>query len=176
MNSCQTDSSNMSCKKSNTCKSLETKINSRQGLSRNKIGKFSDINSRKHLPDLPQFWSRQHAYIGNGNWTRTFLSQTFRAPLGYPGKIPGYPAQKVWFPVFWRTYQTFWPPPVHVEDPYPTGKYPDQKVWVWVPFSSLNLSSLSESLSLSLFLILSSFHPSVSLSPCLPPLSCQAHF
>ena len=24
-----------------------------------------------------------------------------------------------------------------MEDPYPTGKYPDSKVWVWVPFSSL---------------------------------------
>ena len=24
-----------------------------------------------------------------------------------------------------------------MEDPYPAGKYPDQKVWVWVPFSSL---------------------------------------
>ena len=24
-----------------------------------------------------------------------------------------------------------------MEDPYPTGKYPDQKVWVWVLFSSL---------------------------------------
>ena len=24
-----------------------------------------------------------------------------------------------------------------MEDPYPAGKYPDQNVWVWVPFSSL---------------------------------------
>ena len=75
-------------------------------------------------------------FLGNGNWTQTFFSQTFRVPP-YPGKIPGYPAQKVWFPWFRGTYRTFWPPPVHVEDPYPTGKYPDQKVWVWVPFSSL---------------------------------------
>ena len=66
--------------------------------------------------------------IGGENWTQTFFfSQTFRAPLGYPGKIPGYPAQKVWFPWFRGTYRTFWRPPVHVEDPYPTGKYPDQK-------------------------------------------------
>ena len=48
------------------------------------------------------------------------------------------PAQKVWFPWLRGTYRTFWPPPVHVEDPYPTGQYPDQKVWVWVLFSSLN--------------------------------------
>ena len=35
------------------------------------------------------------------------------------------------------TYRTFWPPPLHVENPHPTGGYPDPKVWVWVPFSSL---------------------------------------
>ena len=39
--------------------------------------------------------------------------------------------------MFRGTYRTFWPPPFHVENRYPTGKYPDQKVWVWVPFSSL---------------------------------------
>ena len=27
--------------------------------------------------------------------------------------------------------------PLHVEDPHPTWRYPDQKVWVWVPSSSL---------------------------------------
>ena len=63
-----------------------------------------------------------------------FFSQIFRAHPGYPGKIPGYPAPKVWVPWFRGTYRTFWPPPVHVEDPYPTGKYPDQKVSVWVFF------------------------------------------
>ena len=61
--------------------------------------------------------------------------------FGHPGisraKIPGYPATKFGFPGFRRTYRTFWPPPLHVEDPHPTRKYPDQKVWVWVPFSSL---------------------------------------
>ena len=71
------------------------------------------------------------------NWTRTFFSQTFRAPPGYPSKIPGYPAKKVWFPWFRGAYRTFWPPPLHVEDPHPTRKYPDSKVWVWVPFSCL---------------------------------------
>ena len=38
-----------------------------------------------------------------------FSSQTFRAPPGYPGKIPGYPAPKVWFLWFRGTYRTFWP-------------------------------------------------------------------
>ena len=36
---------------------------------------------------------------------------------------------------------TFGPPPLHVEDPRPTRRYPDQKVWVWVPFSSLRKGS-----------------------------------
>ena len=45
------------------------------------------------------------------NWTQTFFSQTFRAPPGYPGKIPGHPAKKFGFPGFQRTYRTFWPPP-----------------------------------------------------------------
>ena len=56
------------------------------------------------------------------NWTQTFFSQTFRALPGYPGKIPGYPPKKVWFPGFRGTYRTFWPPPLHVEDPQPTRK------------------------------------------------------
>ena len=32
--------------------------------------------------------------LGNENRTRSFFSRTFRAPPGYPGKIPGYPAKK----------------------------------------------------------------------------------
>ena len=59
-----------------------------------------------------------------------WFSQTFRAPTGYPSKIPGYPARKVWFAWFRGTYRTFWPPPLHVKDPYPTGRYLDQKLWV----------------------------------------------
>ena len=33
--------------------------------------------------------------------------------------------------------ELFCTPPLHVEDPHPTRRYPDQDVWVWVPFSSL---------------------------------------
>ena len=71
--------------------------------------------------------------------THAFFSLTFRVPAGYPSKIPGYPAKKFGFPGFRGTYRTFWPPPLHVEDPHLTRRYPDQKVWVWVPFSFLNL-------------------------------------
>ena len=34
-------------------------------------------------------------FLGDENLTQTFFSQTFRAPPGYPGKIAGYPVQKV---------------------------------------------------------------------------------
>ena len=57
--------------------------------------------------------------LGNENWTLTFFSQTFRAPLGYPGKIPGYPAKKVWFPWFRGTYRTFQPHPFTWKTPTP---------------------------------------------------------
>ena len=52
-------------------------------------------------------------------------------------KTPGYSTKKFGLPGFRRTYRTFWPSPLHVEDPHPTRRYPDQKVWVWVPSSSL---------------------------------------
>ena len=38
------------CKKSKARKKLKTIINSRQGLSHNKISNFSEMNSRKHFP------------------------------------------------------------------------------------------------------------------------------
>ena len=84
----------------------------------------------------------QKLCLARGQKSNTnFFSQTFRAPPGYPGKIPGYPAKKFGLPGFRRTYRTFWPPPLNVEDPHPTRKYPDQKVWVWLPFSSLKIQS-----------------------------------
>ena len=45
-----------------------------------------------------------------------------------PAKMPKHPAKK--FQVLagsWGTYQTFWPPPFHVEDPHPTRGFPDAK-------------------------------------------------
>ena len=71
------------------------------------------------------------------NRTQTFVSQTFGAPPGYPGKNPGCPAKKFGFPGFRGTYRTFSPPPLHVEEPHSTRRYPGQKVWVWVPFSNM---------------------------------------
>ena len=56
-----------------------------------------------------------------------------------PAKSRDIPPKSLVFPGFRRTYRTFWHPPLEVEDPHPTRKYPDQKVWVWVPFSSLTI-------------------------------------
>ena len=48
--------------------------------------------------------------VGSWNWTQTFFSQTFRASAGYPGKIPGYPAKKVWFSLVSRDIPNFLAP------------------------------------------------------------------
>ena len=67
-----------------------------------------------------------HTVTGRGLNTNLF-SQTLRATPGYPSKIPGYFAKRFGIPGFRRTYRIFWPPPLHVEDPHPTRKYPDSK-------------------------------------------------
>ena len=112
------------------------------------------------LGHCSQFWAIYRERRLNAN----FFSQTFRAPPGCPGKIPGYPAKRVWFPWFRGTYRTFRPPPLHVEDPHPTGGYPDPKVWVWAPFSCLNLGS-----GVSLTCALNRNFKVVENSPCCRP-------
>ena len=65
--------------------------------------------------------------IGNENWTQTFFSQTFRAPPGYPGKIPGYPAQKFDFPGFEGHTELFGPHPFVWKTPTPPENIRAQK-------------------------------------------------
>ena len=57
-------------------------------------------------------------------WGRKFqtIFQTFRTLPGYPSQVLGYSARKFVLPGSRGTYRTFWPPPLHVEDPQPTGK------------------------------------------------------
>ena len=58
-----------------------------------------------------------------------FFYQTFRAPPGYPGKIPGYPAKKSWVS---RDVPNFSPPPPSRGRPPPHRKISQtKKVWVW---------------------------------------------
>ena len=65
-----------------------------------------------------------------------FSSQNFSDTSRISQQNPGISRPNVWFPCVSRDIPNFLtPPPVHVEDPHPTGKCPDQKVWVWVPVS-----------------------------------------
>ena len=74
-------------------------------------------------------WKRALLFSApNSGMHWTLVQKRSEHPRDILVKIPGYPVKKFGFPGFRRTYRTFWPPPLHVEDPYPTGKYPDQKV------------------------------------------------
>ena len=52
----------------------------------------------------------------NGEVCRSGLVLAFLSFLG--------PVKKLGFPGFQETYRTFWPPPLHVENPHPTGYLP----------------------------------------------------
>ena len=70
---------------------------------------------------------------------RFLFLKLFGLPRDIPAQSPGYRAKKFGFPGFRRTYRTFGPPPLYVEDPHPTGKYPGSKVWICALLSCLNL-------------------------------------
>ena len=55
-----------------------------------------------------------------------------------PAKFRDIPPKRFGFPGF-EGHTELFAPPLHLKDPHPTaaGRYPDQKVWVWVPFSCL---------------------------------------
>ena len=53
---------------------------------------------------------------------------------GYPGKNLGISRQQVWFLLVSKDIPNFLAPPLRVEEPQSIWRYPDQKVWVWVPF------------------------------------------
>ena len=67
----------------------------------------------------PKFGFRRCKNLGTKIEHKLFSGQIFRAPRDIPAKIPGYPVKKFSFAGFRRTYRTFWPPPLHVEDPPP---------------------------------------------------------
>ena len=71
---------------------------------------------------------REGGYIGVKIEYGLFFSN-FSSIAGISQQNPGYPAKKRSFPGS-RDIPNFSAPPLHVEDPYPTGKYPDSKVWV----------------------------------------------
>ena len=61
-----------------------------------------------------------------------FFFSNFSGNPGTPRQNPGISRQKVWFPWASKDIANFLAPT-------PTRRYPDQKVWVWIPFSSLIL-------------------------------------
>ena len=84
-----------------------------------------------------------------------------RCQIAAPAKIPGYPPKGL-FPWVSRTYQTFCPPPPHMEDPHSTRRYPDPEVWVCAPFFLPEIFP-----SLAMFPILKPFtHRSAALLHC----------
>ena len=116
-------------------------------LRQNYLNNYFQARVGKELPkQFPEPLSVSKLDVGNfafsnalckpgvKNWTQTFFFSNFSGTSGISRQNP---AKKFGFPGLQRTYRTFWPPPLHVEDPHPTRKYLDQKVWVWVPFSSL---------------------------------------
>ena len=98
-----------------------SKVVSRNSLhmstSRSRSKFSSDPVEENLLPDL-----LFELFFRERKLNTDFFSQTFRAPPGYPCKIPGYPAKKIWFSWFRGTCRTFRPPPLRVKDPHPTPK------------------------------------------------------
>ena len=67
-------------------------------------------NKKKHI---------RNTHIQGQNLNTNFFPKLFGHARDTRAEIPGYPAQKLGCPGFLRTYRTFWPLPVHVEDPTP---------------------------------------------------------
>ena len=68
---------------------------------------------------LLAFLNFQGSSCRGQNLNTIYLLKLFGHPRDIPAKIPGYPAQEFGFPGLRRTYRTFWPPLLHVEDPHP---------------------------------------------------------
>ena len=99
-----------------------------EGLTEVFGGMSAGMSSRK----LP-LWAEFSFLIRKLN--TNFFFSNFSGACGISRQNPGISRSKSLISLVSRDVSNFLPPPVHVEDPYPTGKYPDQKVWVWVPFS-----------------------------------------
>ena len=80
-----------------------------------------------------------HLFRGQELNTNLF-SQMFRAPPGYPSKIPGRPARKRWFPWLWGTYRIFGPHPFKWKTPTPPEDIRTQKFGVGLFFLAWLLS------------------------------------
>ena len=72
-----------------------------------------------------------------------FFFSNFSGTPGISRQNPGISRQKSLISLVSRDILNFLAPPLRVEDPYPTGKYPDSKVWVCALFSFLTKNPTS---------------------------------
>ena len=127
---------------------------------RRKVACQMPIFTFKKAPVLNPFYldrvslcTPQYDVTYRGRETNTnFVSQTFRAPLGYPGEIPGYPAKKFGFPGFVRDIPNFGPHPFTWNTPTPpedirTKKFGFLLLAWWISHSSQSLLIVPASIS-----------------------------
>ena len=76
-------------------------------------------------------------YVGTRSEHELFFLKLFGRPRDIPAKAPDIlPKSLVSLGVEGHAEL-----PLHVKDPHPTRRYPDKKIWVWVPFSCLSMVS-----------------------------------
>ena len=81
---------------------------------------------------------------GDGNWTQFISLKLFGTPRVSRQKSRDIPPKSL-VPWVSKDIPNFLAPTPSREDPHPTRRYPDQKVWVWVPFpSSISLVLFSQ--------------------------------
>ena len=105
-----------------------------------------------------------------------FFFSNFSGTPGMSRQNPRISRQKVWLPWVSKNIPNFLAPTLHVEAPHPTRRFPDQKVWVWVPFASLNIASMIRSAQLPHYPL---SHPSAlcpSQSAVYPPSALYPSF
>ena len=79
-------------------------------------------------------------FLQGTNLNINLFLKLFEHPRDIPAKTPVYPSQNPRiFPVSRGICRTFWPPPLHVEGPHPTGRHLNPKSSSCAPFSSLIL-------------------------------------
>ena len=97
------------------------------------LGVFSMVILLPHVGRVRNYLHSKNSrrFRGQNLNTNLFFSN-FSGASGISRQNPGIsrPKKSSRFPWFRGTYRTFWPPPLRVEDSYPTGKYPHSKVWV----------------------------------------------
>ena len=114
---------------------------------------LGNYDVKRHLMELPRQSPEKWTFLGLAfvclvYRERKLNTNLFLRLFGHFREIPaksGIARPKVSFPWVSKDMPNFLPPTRSCEDPHPTRRYPDQKVWVWVPslktVTSLNKES-----------------------------------